>query len=142
MSLKTCRERHVAEDTSERPGEARDFARRPRSTGLAALITIGRLQGRDAILDELWAIALMDDVVTEDEAVLLKTAEEQLTRFEELLRDVYRDDVVDFDEFLRLRRARKEILEYTLHKALADGRITHDERQLLIRIIELLPLVR
>lgn len=119
-----------------------DFARRPRSTGLAALTTIRRLQGRDAILDELWAIALMDDVVTEDEAVLLKTAEEQLTRFEELLRDVYRDDVVDFDEFLRLRRARKEILEYTLHKALADGRITHDERQLLIRIIELLPLVR
>ena len=73
---------------------------------------------RNAILDELWAIALMDNVVTEDEAVLLKTAEEQLTAFEELLDDVYLDNIVDFDEFLRLRRARKEILEYTLHKAL------------------------
>ncbi|MCA9637845.1 MAG: hypothetical protein KC420_17580 [Myxococcales bacterium] len=97
---------------------------------------------RNAILDELWAIALMDDVVTEDEAVLLRTAEEQLTEFEALLDDVYLDNVVDFGEFLRLRRARKEILEYTLRKALADGKITHDERQLLIRIIELLPLVR
>ncbi len=97
---------------------------------------------RNSILDELWAIALMDNVVTEDEAVLLKTAEEQLVGFEELLDDVYLDNVVDFEEFLRLRRARKEILEYTLHKALADGLITHDERQLLIRIIELLPLVR
>ena len=97
---------------------------------------------RNSILDELWAIALTDNVVTEDEAVLLKTAEEQLVGFEELLDDVYLDNVVDFDEFLRLRRARKEILEYTLRKALADGLITHDERQLLIRIIELLPLVR
>jgi len=97
---------------------------------------------RNAILDELWAIALTDNVVTEDEAVLLKTAEEQLTGFEELLDDVYLDNVVDFDEFLRLRRGRKGILEYTLRKALADGLITHDERQLLIRIIELLPLVR
>ena len=97
---------------------------------------------RNSILDELWAIALTDNVVTEDEAVLLRTAEEQLVGFEELLDDVYLDNVVDFDEFLRLRRARKEILEYTLRKALADGQITHDERQLLIRIIELLPLVR
>jgi len=100
------------------------------------------LLDRNSILDELWAIALTDNVVTEDEAVLLKTAEEQLVGFEELLDDVYLDNVVDFDEFLRLRRARKEILEYTLRKALADGLITHDERQLLIRIIELLPLVR
>ena len=30
---------------------------------------------RNAILDELWAIALMDDVVTEDEAVLAAIAE-------------------------------------------------------------------
>jgi len=97
---------------------------------------------RNAILEELWAIALLDNVVTEDEAVLLRTAEEQLAGFEELLDDVYLDHVVDFDEFLRLRRARKEILEYTLRKALDDGLITHDERQLLIRIIELLPLVR
>lgn len=96
----------------------------------------------EMILDELWAIALADNQVTADEAVLLGTAEEQLRRFEELLREVYADDVVEFHEFLRLRRARKEILEYTLRKALADGRITHDERQLLIRIIELLPHIR
>ncbi|HRI09045.1 MAG TPA: hypothetical protein PKW35_14585 [Nannocystaceae bacterium] len=96
----------------------------------------------EMILDELWAIALADNKVTADEAVLLGTAEEQLRRFEELLRDVYADDVVEFHEFLRLRRARKEILEYTLRKALADGHITHDERQLLIRIIELLPHIR
>lgn len=97
---------------------------------------------RDAILQELWAIALLDNVVTEDEAALLKTAEEQLTEFDELLDDVYLDNVVDFDEFLRLRHARREILEYTLLKALDDGKITHDERQLLIRLIELLPRVR
>ncbi|MCA9659529.1 MAG: hypothetical protein KC486_14375 [Myxococcales bacterium] len=97
---------------------------------------------RDAILQELWAIALLDNVVTEDEAALLKTAEEQLKEFDGLLDDVYLDNVVDFDEFLRLRQARREILEYTLRKALDDGKITHDERQLLIRLIELLPRVR
>ncbi|MEZ4385130.1 MAG: hypothetical protein R3A79_27620 [Nannocystaceae bacterium] len=97
---------------------------------------------RDVILQELWAIALLDNVVTEDEAALLKTAEEQLKEFNGLLDDVYLDNVVDFDEFLRLRQARREILEYTLRKALDDGKITYDERQLLIRLIELLPKVR
>lgn len=96
----------------------------------------------EMILDELWAIALQDHVVTADEAALLGAAEDQLRRFEALLRDVYADDLVEFHEFLRLRRARKQILEDTLRKALADGRITHDERQLLIRIIELLPHIR
>lgn len=96
----------------------------------------------ERILEELWAIALADHVVTEDEAALLNTTEEQLARFEGLLREVYADEVVEFHEFLRLRRARKALLEDTLRKALADGQITHDERQLLIRVIELLPLIR
>lgn len=100
------------------------------------------MESRDHILDELWAIALLDDVVTDDEASLLDALEEQLDRFDALLRDVYLDNVVDFDEFLRMRDARKQILEHTLNRALADGRITSDERQLLVRIIEMLPLIR
>ena len=100
------------------------------------------MESRDHILDELWAIALLDDVVTDDEASLLDALEEQLDRFDALLRDVYLDNVVGFDEFLRMRDARKQILEHTLNRALADGRITSDERQLLVRIIEMLPLIR
>jgi len=100
------------------------------------------VENRDHILDELWAIALLDDVVTDDEASLLDALEEQLDRFDVLLRDVYLDNVVDFDEFVRMRDARKQILEHTLNRALADGRITSDERQLLVRIIEMLPLIR
>ncbi len=100
------------------------------------------VENRQHILDELWAIALLDNEVTDDEAALLEALKEQLDRFELLLDDVYLDNVVDFDEFLSMRAARKQILEHTLNRALADGRITSDERQLLVRIIEMLPLIR
>ncbi len=73
---------------------------------------------------------------------MIDALREQLDRFDVLLQDVYLDNVVDFDEFLSMREARKQILEHTLNRALADGRITTDERQLLVRIIEMLPLIR
>ncbi|MCA9715889.1 MAG: hypothetical protein H6713_03315 [Myxococcales bacterium] len=100
------------------------------------------MESRDKILDELWAIALLDNVITEDEATLLRAVEEQLDRFDLLVRSVDRAGGVDFEEFLRMRDARKQIFDYVLDKALADGKITDDERQLLVRIIEMLPLIR
>ncbi|MCA9689675.1 MAG: hypothetical protein KC636_08695 [Myxococcales bacterium] len=100
------------------------------------------LESRNRILEELWAIALLDNVVTDDERSLLEAISEQLDAFEVLLDDVYLDHVVDFDEFLRMRRARKQIVDYALKRALADGKITDDERQLLVRVIEMLPLLR
>ncbi|MCA9689678.1 MAG: TerB family tellurite resistance protein [Myxococcales bacterium] len=100
------------------------------------------MENRTKILDELWSIAKLDHVVTEDERQLLKTLEEQLDHYELLDRDVRMDDLVEFGEFLALRQARKQILERALATAFADGRVTDDERQLLVRIIEVLPLVR
>jgi uncharacterized tellurite resistance protein B-like protein len=123
------------------------FTTRPSATPLytswrARLRRSRAVESRDKILDELWAIALLDNVITEDEATLLHAVEEQLDRFDMLVRSVNRDAGIDFEEFLRMREARKEIFDYALEMALADGKITDDERQLLVRIIEMLPLIR
>jgi hypothetical protein len=101
-----------------------------------------RLKIREALLDDLRALAHLDGVVTADEHAILAEVERQLHGFEQLLVEVERDQVVDWSEFLALRRARKQIFEHAIHRAFEDGEVTDDERRLLVRIAEHLPDVR
>lgn len=97
---------------------------------------------RDDIMRRMRAIALADGEVTTDERALLRSFDTELHAFTALVRRIEEDRQVDFDEFGQLRELRQTILDELFRVALADARITDDERQLLLRAMELVPTLR
>lgn len=96
----------------------------------------------DAIMNELRVAARLDGRITADEHALLRGIDEHLHAFDELVLRIREDRVVDFDEFRQLRTTRQAILDDVLRIALADDVVSDDERELLVRILELLPMLR
>lgn len=96
----------------------------------------------DAIMNELRVAARLDGRITADERAILRGMDENLHAFDELMRRIQEDRVVDFEEFRQLRTARQAILDDVLRIALADDVVNDDERELLVRILELLPMMR
>ena len=94
---------------------------------------------RVKILRDLMSVAKADGVVTEDEMAVIRQMDMGLERYESLLAKATSDNVIDFDEFMMLRRERKELFSSVLEIALSDDRITKDERELLVKILELTP---
>ncbi|MBX7079382.1 MAG: TerB family tellurite resistance protein [Nannocystaceae bacterium] len=96
----------------------------------------------DAIMNELRVVARLDGRITADERAILRGMDAHLHAFEELLGRIAEDRVLDFEEFGQLRTARQAILDDLLRIALADDVVTDDERSLLVRALELLPMLR
>jgi len=96
----------------------------------------------DAIMGELRIVARLDGRITADERALLRGMDEHLHAFDELTLRIREDRVVDFDEFRQLRTTRQHILDDVLRLALADDVVSDDERGLLVRVLELLPMLR
>jgi len=96
----------------------------------------------DAIMGELRIVARLDGRITADERALLRGMDEHLHAFDELTQRIREDRVVDFDEFRQLRTTRQHILDDVLRLALADDVVSDDERGLLVRVLELLPMLR
>lgn len=96
----------------------------------------------DAIMNELRIVARLDGRITADERALLRGMDEHLHAFDELALRIREDRVVDFDEFRQLRTTRQLILDDVLRIALADDVVSDDERGLLVRVLELLPMLR
>ncbi len=97
---------------------------------------------RDDVMGRMRAIALADGEVTTDERNLLRRFDTQLHAFDDLIHRIEEDRVIDFDEFQQLREMRQTMLDELFRVALADFRITDDERQLLLRAMELVPTLR
>ncbi len=96
----------------------------------------------DAIMNELRVAARLDGRITADERALLRGMDEHLHDFDGLIRRIREDHVVDFEEFRQLRTSRQAILDDALRIALADDVVTDDERELVVRVLELLPMLR
>jgi hypothetical protein len=96
----------------------------------------------DAIMNELRIVARLDGRITADERALLRGMDEHLHAFDELALRIREDRIVDFDEFRQLRTTRQLILDDVLRIALADDVVSDDERGLLVRVLELLPMLR
>jgi uncharacterized tellurite resistance protein B-like protein len=97
---------------------------------------------RDEVMQRMRAIALADGKVTSEERAMLRRFDTQLHAFGELIKRVEEDRVVDFDEFQQLREMRQSILDELFRVALADAAVSDDERQLLLRAMELVPTLR
>lgn len=96
----------------------------------------------DAIMNELRVAARLDGRITADEHALLRGMDEHLHAFDDLVLRIREDRVVDFDEFRQLRTTRQAVLDDVLRIALADDVVSDDERELLVRVLELLPMLR
>lgn|GEM_PF-2532459 len=97
---------------------------------------------RDDVMRRMRAIAMADGEVTTDERALLRRFDTQLHTFNDLVMRIEEDRQIDFDEFQQLREMRQTILDELFQVSLADSQITDDERQLLLRAMELVPTLR
>lgn len=97
---------------------------------------------REEIMERLRDVAREDGRITTDERALLREVDRHLSEFETIARRIDEDQMVDFDEFRQLRSCRLELVEAPFRTALADQTVTDDERQLLVRAMELVVAVR
>lgn len=97
---------------------------------------------REELMDQMRAVARADGTITADERALLRGLDAHLLDFQGLVERIEEDRKVDFEEFEQLRATRQRILDDMFRIALADDRISDDERQLLLRAMELLPVLR
>ena len=94
------------------------------------------------LMGELFTLANEDGELTEDEIQVLQQVSINLGKFAELIEEIKSDNVIDFEEFQELRKIRQAIFNDVFSVAILDEKITNDERQLLIRLIELIYEVR
>ncbi len=97
---------------------------------------------REDVMDMMRAIARADGQITSDERALLRSFDTHLHAFGDLVARVEEDRVIDFDEFVQLREMRQTILDDLFRVALSDANVEEDERQLLLRAMELIPTLR
>src|SRR5690606_23862677 len=99
-------------------------------------------RGRAEVMSQMRRDAASKGQITADERELLRKMDEHLFGFQNLLDRVEHDRTVDFEEFQKLRQQRQQILDDLFRTALEDDQITHDERKLLLKAMELLPNLR
>ncbi len=97
---------------------------------------------RDDVMKRMRAIAMADGKVTTDERALLRRFDTQLHTFQDLVARIEEDRSIDFEEFRQLRDTRQSMLDDLFRVALSDAHISDDERQLLLRAMELVPTLR
>ena len=98
--------------------------------------------GREELMQQMRAVARSDGKITAEERALLRGMDAHLLDFQGLVGRIEEDRKVDFEEFEQLRTTRQRILDDMFRIALADNEINDDERQLLMRAMELLPTLR
>ena len=113
-----------------------------RSTATVVAAVSGPRPDRTDLMGELRRVARADGTITTDERALLRGMDEHLLAFESLMERIAEDRTVDFEEFEQLRATRLEVMDDLMRIALADDEIRDDERQLLLRAMELLPTLR
>lgn len=112
------------------------------SAGAVVTATSADPPDREEVMGMMRAIARADGKITADERALLRNFDTHLHSFGELVERIEEDRVVDFDEFEQLREMRQTILDDMFRVALSDANVENDERQLLLRAMELLPSLR
>ena len=91
---------------------------------------------------EMSVVAQADGQITADERAILRAMDSQLLEFQRLMQRIDEDRQVDDEEFEQVRNSRQRVLDELFRIALADDQITSDERDLLLRAMELIPALR
>ena len=112
----------------------------------SAHVVIGAVGGpRPAqadLMKEMIVVARADGRITSDERAMLRGMDTQLLEFQRLTERICEDRNVDEEEFGQLRDTRQRILDELFRIALADDQITGDERDFLLRAMEMVPALR
>lgn len=115
------------------------------NTASALLAAYEAVQGspsRADVMGQMRRAAGSTRSITSEQRELLRGMDAHLFGFQVLLDHAERDTVLDFDEFQQLRTQRQQILDDLFRIALADDKITYEERKLLLKAMELLPTLR
>jgi len=116
--------------TKQRPGE--DIL------GKGQQLRYPKLIDQDRLMSELFAEAMLDHKVTEDEMEILNSIRRNYRFYLDSLRNAMRDGVISGDECALLNTIKQSIYQSTLDTALKDGQLMEDEDRLLRKFRELL----
>jgi hypothetical protein len=112
----------------------------------SAHVVVGAVSGQRSeqadLMEEMGVVARSDGRITSDERAMLRGMDTQLLEFQRLMVRVCEDRQIDEEEFEQIRSTRQKILDELFRIALADDQITGDERDLLLRAMELVPALR
>ncbi|MCY3414597.1 MAG: hypothetical protein INQ03_23310 [Candidatus Heimdallarchaeota archaeon] len=90
------------------------------------------------VLVNLGEVALKDGIVTPDEEAILQTVNIGIDEYFQYLDQAMEDDVIDFNEYTTLNGIAAKIVHQSEKTALLDGIVTHDEKQLIHKLTQLL----
>jgi len=90
-----------------------------------------KLIDQDKLMSELFAEAMMDQKVTEDEIEILNTIRRNYRFYLDSLKNAMSDGIISNDECALLNTIKQSIYQSTLDTALKDGHIKVDEERLL-----------
>jgi nitroimidazol reductase NimA-like FMN-containing flavoprotein (pyridoxamine 5'-phosphate oxidase superfamily) len=116
--------------TEERPGE--------NILDKGEQLRYPKLIDQDELMSELFAEAMADQKVTEDEIEILNTIRANYRFYLDSLSNAMSDGVISKDECALLNTIKKSVYQSTVDTALKDGEIGTDEARLLKKFGELL----
>lgn len=92
------------------------------------------------MLNSINNIANQDGSITDDEFTILKLIEQELGKYQELLKKAlaHPDDEISIETKKQLRQYKKKIFEHARNIAASDGRFYEDEWHILEKLYEIL----
>jgi len=97
-----------------------------------------KLIDQDQLMSALFAEAMLDNKVTEDEMEILDSIRRNYRFYLDSLKNAMSDGVISSDECALLNTMKQSVYQSTLDIALKDGQLKQDEAQLLNKFRELL----
>jgi len=96
------------------------------------------LEDSQTIIDKLNIMAADDGVITNDEVALINVIDKNLKRYQDLVTQVLEDDLIEEDEIQKMKKLEREITELVQKQAIADGKISVPEYELINALFDCL----
>lgn len=90
------------------------------------------------LMSELYAEAMSDDKITDDEAAILNSIQSNYRFYLDALKNALSDGIISKDESAMLHTIKYSVYKSVINTALQDGQVTEDEERLLRKFAELL----
>jgi uncharacterized tellurite resistance protein B-like protein len=97
-----------------------------------------KLVDQEDLMSDLFAEAMTDGKVTEDEMEILNSIRSNYRFYHDALKNALSDEVLSRDEFALLDTIKKSLYQSTIDTALKDGQVKDDEARLLKKFAEIL----
>ncbi len=90
------------------------------------------------LIESISTIARMDGIITEDEQNIISQVKTDADKYVRLFEEIMDRGIISEDDIQSLERAKIRILKNATNVAGRDNLITDDERQILLKILEVI----